>query len=64
VVFDVVTEKDARTGLHRSLFCQMELNYQDEIVTQSFGGRGKLRIDAPPPPPEQAKAVAPRTAAK
>lgn len=64
VVFDVVTEKDARTGLHRSLFCQMELNYQDEIVTQSFGGRGKLRIDAPPPPPEQAEAAAPQTAAQ
>jgi len=53
VVFDVTTEKDARKGLHRSLFCKMTLEFPGETVTQTFGGRGALRIDEPPPPPKE-----------
>jgi hypothetical protein len=52
IVFEVLTEPDARKGLHRSLFCQLSLDFDSDQVTQSFGGRGTLRIDAPPPPPE------------
>ncbi|HSH14601.1 MAG TPA: PPC domain-containing protein, partial [Verrucomicrobiae bacterium] len=55
VVFDVTTAPDARTGLHRTLFCQLTVTYTNEVVSQSFGGRGTLRIDPPPPPPEPEK---------
>jgi hypothetical protein len=51
LVFPVTTEPGAKTGLHRTLFCRMTVNYSDTTLTQSFGGRGSLRIDPPPAPP-------------
>ena len=51
LVFPVTTESGAKTGLHRTLFCRMTVNYSDTTLTQSFGGRGSLRIDPPPAPP-------------
>ena len=51
LVFPVTTEPGAKTGLHRTLFCRMTVNYSDTTLTQTFGGRGSIRIDPPPAPP-------------
>jgi hypothetical protein len=56
ISFDVTTAADARKGVHRSLFCRLTVVYNGESLSQSFGGRGTLRIDPPPPPPEPEEA--------
>jgi len=56
--FPITAETNARTGLHRTLFCRMTVNYNDTTLTQTFGGRGSLRVDPPPPPPTIRKPVA------
>lgn len=57
LVFPVTTESNAKTGLHRTLFCRMSVNYNDTTLTQTFGGRGSLRIDPPPSPPAIKKPI-------
>jgi hypothetical protein len=57
LTFPITTETGAKTGLHRTLFCRMTVNFNDTTVTQSFGSRGTLRIDPPPSPPSPKKPV-------
>ena len=58
LTFPITAETNARPGLHRTLFCRMPVNYNDTTLTQTFGGRGSLRVDPPPPPPAIRKPVA------
>ena len=58
LTFPITAETNARPGLHRTLFCRMTVNYNDTTLTQTFGGRGSLRVDPPPPPPAIRKPVA------
>ena len=57
LTFPITTESNAKAGLHRTLFCRMTVNYNDTTLTQTFGGRGSLRIDPPPSPPAPKKPV-------
>ena len=57
LTFPITTETGAKTGLHRTLFCRMTVNFNDTALTQSFGSRGTLRIDPPPSPPSPKKPV-------
>ena len=58
LTFPITTEVNARTGLHRTLFCRLTVSYNGTTLTQNFGGRGTLRVDPPPPPPAVRKPVA------
>ena len=58
LTFPITTETGAKTGLHRTLFCRLTVSYNDTTLTQTFGGRGSLRVDPPPPPPPLRKPVA------
>ena len=58
LVFPITAEAGAKVGLHRTLFCRMTVNYNDTTLTQTFGGRGSLRVDPPPAPPKVRKPVA------
>ena len=58
LTFPITTETGAKTGLHRTLFCRMTVSYEGTTLTQTFGGRGSLRVDPPPPPPTLRKPVA------
>jgi hypothetical protein len=51
LTFPITTELNARTGLHRTLFCRLTVSYNGTTLTQNFGGRGTLRVDPPPTPP-------------
>ena len=55
VTFDVTTAPDTRTGLYRSVFCQLVVVENGETVTQSFAGGTSIRVDPIPKPPEAAK---------
>ncbi|MSR66290.1 MAG: peptidase [Pedosphaera sp.] len=55
VTFDVTTAPDTRTGLYRSIFCQLIVTENGETVTQSFAGGTSIRVDPIPKPPEAAK---------
>jgi len=58
LVFPITAETNAKTGLHRTLFCRLTVSYNGTTLTQTFGGRGSLRVDPPPPPPTVRKPVA------
>ena len=58
LVFPITAETGAKVGLHRTLFCRLTVNYNDTKLTQTFGGRGSLRVDPPPAPPKVRKPVA------
>ena len=58
LTFPITTETGAKTGLHRTLFCRMTVSYEGSTLTQTFGGRGSLRVDPPPPPPTLRKPAA------
>ena len=55
LTFPITTETGSKTGLHRTLFCRMTVNFNDTTLTQTFGSRGTLRIDPPPSPPAPKK---------
>lgn len=50
VVFDVITNDKSQTGLHRQLFCNIEILKNGEPVRHTVATGGILRIDAPKPP--------------
>lgn len=57
VVFTLSTDKAARTGQHKTLFCQVIITKNGESITHSVGAGGILRIDPPPPAPKIVKAA-------
>lgn len=60
VTFPLTVAADARTGLHKQLFCQATIIENEEPVVHSLGG-GELRIDAPLPPEQTAAQTSPST---
>lgn len=58
VVFPVKIAKDAAVGQHKTLFAQVVVMENGEMVRHNIGAGGTLRIDAPPPPPKNAPPVA------
>jgi hypothetical protein len=64
VVFDVVTTEKSPAGLHKQLFCSLELTVNGEPVKHTVATSGLLRIDAPKPPEPAAPKVAKTASAK
>ncbi len=64
VTFDVVTTEKSPAGLHKQLFCSLEVKVNGEIVKHTVATSGFLRIDVPKTPEQAAPKVAKTASAK
>ena len=65
VIFEVKTDPKTPKGQHKSLFCQVIVPENGELIYHNVGSGGVLRVDPPPPPKkEPKKPVAKKPAAK
>lgn len=55
--FPLTVAADARVGRHRSIMCRVTLTEADEPVVQTVG-RGEVRVDPPPQPPQATASAA------
>lgn len=51
ITFPITVAPNARVGLHRTVYCKFTLDHTGNTVTQTLGGRGTLRVNAPPAAP-------------
>ena len=51
ITFPITVEPNARVGLHRTVYCKLSIDHSGHQVTQILGGRGTLRVNAPPAAP-------------
>ena len=51
ITFPISVEPNARVGLHRTVYCKLSIDHSGHQVTQILGGRGTLRVNAPPAAP-------------
>ena len=58
VVFKVQTAAATPAAQHKTLFCQVLVPEQGELVAHNVGGGGILRVDVPPPPKKDGPAPA------